>query len=483
MQFSLKATRLGLRNSTTRIPFRYGNTCLSHCPQAVLEATIETGGNVQRGYSGDCLPPGWFDKTPGRSFAEQIDDMLAVIARAEKTFLDWSRVWHEFPEMWLVSSMGVHEWARENGYGELLASFGVSLVERAVMDAMCRAAGLSFFQAARSNLFALEPGEIHSQLVGLEPATWLPSEPRQTVWVRHTVGLGDPLTVGDIAPDERVDDGYPQALEEYIEQTGTRYFKVKLRNNLDEDIERLIAFAEIVERHRGDDYRLTLDGNEQYKRAEEFDELIDRLRRTERLRMLLSRTLAIEQPLDRAIALDEAHTHGIRKLSQEIPVIIDESDGDLHSYRAAIELGYRGTSSKNCKGPIKSLLNAGLTWLYNDRGTKHDYLVTGEDLCSVGVIATQADLCLAATLGLEHVERNGHHYHPGLSYLPESEQRAALAAHRDFYSEQHGRISPTVRDGKFEIGSLQCVGFGFAALPDMDSMVPPEEWREVADRE
>ena len=102
-------------------------------------------------------------------------------------------------------------------------------------------------------------------------------------------------------------------------------------------------------------------------------------------------------------------------------MIIDESDGELDSYRRALELGYRGVSSKNCKGPIKSLLNAGLTWVRNQQASdaNYYYLMTGEDLCSVGVVPVQSDLCLAATLGLDHVERNGHHYHPGLSYLPE----------------------------------------------------------------
>ncbi|MFP6694801.1 MAG: hypothetical protein VB875_17385, partial [Pirellulales bacterium] len=88
MQFSLKETRLGLRNSVTRIPFRYGKACLTACPQAVLSATIETDGRLVTGYSGDCLPPGWFDKTPGKDFESQIDDMLTVIDLAEKTFLE-----------------------------------------------------------------------------------------------------------------------------------------------------------------------------------------------------------------------------------------------------------------------------------------------------------------------------------------------------------------------------------------------------------
>ena len=44
MRFMLKETRLGLRNSTTRIPFRYGAACLTRCPQAVLNATIDIDG-------------------------------------------------------------------------------------------------------------------------------------------------------------------------------------------------------------------------------------------------------------------------------------------------------------------------------------------------------------------------------------------------------------------------------------------------------
>ena len=44
MRLALKETRLGLRNSTTRIPFRYGSACLTRCPQAVLRAEIEVGG-------------------------------------------------------------------------------------------------------------------------------------------------------------------------------------------------------------------------------------------------------------------------------------------------------------------------------------------------------------------------------------------------------------------------------------------------------
>jgi hypothetical protein len=487
MRFTLKSTRLALRNSTTRIPFRYGKACMTCCPQAVMEAVIECESGVApaarlvgssravSGYSGDCLPPGWFDKDPARTYRQQIDDILAATAAAQQLLREEAArpttlfdAWHAAYERLLTASRG--------RWHPLVASFALSFVERAVMDALARAAGMSFAQAVRENLYGIRPVAVHPSLEGLQPADWLPSEPRTWVHVRHTVGLSDPLTVDEIPASERVADGFPQALEEYVRQNGTRYLKVKLANRLEHDLGRLRRVAASIERHRGDDYRVTLDGNELYGQTEEFDELITALSSDLALRTLWQNTRVIEQPLHRHVALDPAHTERMRSLGVK-PVIIDESDGTLHSYAAALELGYRGVSSKSCKGPIKSILNAGLTWLANDRGRRHDFLMTGEDLCTVGIVPVQADLCLAATLGLEHVERNGHHYHRGLSYLPREQQQAALAAHGDLYEQRGDVVAPAVRDGRFQIASLHCPGFGFAVQPDIDAMTPADEWR------
>ena len=108
MRISLKETRLGLRNSTTRLPFRYGTACLTSCPQAVLQAQIEINGQVAVGYSGDCLPPGWFDKTPTKDYQQQIEDMLSVIHLAESVMVDHLRNPDDFFHAWLVLDDRVH---------------------------------------------------------------------------------------------------------------------------------------------------------------------------------------------------------------------------------------------------------------------------------------------------------------------------------------------------------------------------------------
>jgi hypothetical protein len=441
-----------------------------------MEATIETSTGLHTGYSGDCLPPGWFDKTPGKDFDQQIREMLETLELAQQVFLQESRRPDDLFSLWQAGYQRVHDWARDRGYTPLLASFGVSMVERAIMDAVARSARLSLGQAVRQNVYGIRAEGVFSELSGLQPRDWLPELPREMVYVRHTVGLADPLTRAEIAPDQRLNDGFPESLEEYIQQSAIRYLKVKVSNDLDRDLHRLEVIASLIERHRGGDYRITLDGNEQYASAGQFDRLISALMDCSRLQTLWSNTLWIEQPLERSIALDAAHTSGIRDLGQMKPVIIDESDGELDSFERAVELGYRGVSSKNCKGPIKSLLNAGLVWHKNRSLGRAEYVISGEDLCTVGVVPTQSDLCLTATLGLEHVERNGHHYHRGLSYMNADEQQAALAAHGDLYEQRGDVVAPRLSEGRFHIASLQCPGYGFDTLPQFQYLTSADRW-------
>jgi hypothetical protein len=476
-KLTLVETQLGLRNSTTRLPFRYGYACLTRCPQAILMARIEIGGRSFSGYSGDCFPPGWFDKSPDKSFASQIDDMILVIQSAEQAFRQRLHTPDCFFPAWRDVDREMHELASRQGLPELLASFGVSMVERAIMDAICRGCSLRFHQALRENVFGIRPGAVHACLNSLRPSDWMAESPSAHLVVRHTVGLTDPLTNDELAAEDQLHDGFPQALEEYIRATGIYYLKIKVSNELKRDMHRLISVARLIERHRGSDYRVTLDGNEQYKESSQFDQLVREIQSTKSLVTLWNNTLAIEQPLDRRIALDAAHTEGIRELSKSVPVIIDESDGSVNSYLRAIELGYRGVSSKNCKGPLRAILNAGITWHFNKTSPTSDFIMTAEDLCCVGIVPVQADMCLVASLGIPHVERNGHHYHAGIGYLPSLEQEAALRAHGDLYRRQNGVVAPYVDHGRFHIKSLDCVGFGFAVEPDMSAMIPVADWR------
>ena len=195
-----------------------------------------------------------------------------------------------------------HEAARDAVYNPLLTSFGVSLVERAVMDALARHAGLSFAQASHSNLYQIRPGEIHEELRGLQPADWLPAEPAQSVLVRHTVGFGDPITSHDIPPDQRLNDGFPQSLEDHIVRTGVRCFKLKISPDANHTRYRMLRVAELCQTHLGADYLLTLDGNELFQNVGSLPGSWRPSAPRRSWRILLRNVLAIEQPLARQVA-------------------------------------------------------------------------------------------------------------------------------------------------------------------------------------
>jgi hypothetical protein len=213
---------------------------------------------------------------------------------------------------------------------------------------------------------------------------------------------------------------------------------------------------------------VTLDGNEQYESVEGIAALWTAIETTPALARLAASTLFIEQPITRATALEL----DVGPLSARRPVIIDESDEDLDAFPRARSCGYRGVSSKSCKGFYKSLINAARCARWNAEAGAPRYFMSAEDLTTQAGLGVQQDLALVALLGLEHVERNGHHYVNGMAALPAAEQAAFLRAHPDLYTESAGAVRLSIAGGRLAIGSLGCPGWAAAAEPDWSAMRP-----------
>jgi hypothetical protein len=93
---------------------------------------------------------------------------------------------------------------------------------------------------------------------------------------------------------------------------------------------------------------------------------------------------------------------------QARPVIIDESDGEIDSAVIARARGYRGVSTKSCKGFYKSVINA--------------------------------------------------------------VRCAFLQAHPDLYARTAGAVRLRILDGRLSIGSLACPGYARSVEPDWTTM-------------
>jgi hypothetical protein len=210
-----------------------------------------------------------------------------------------------------------------------------------------------------------------------------------------------------------------------------------------------------------DDYIISLDGNEQYGDVPGVAALLDAIEGDSRLARFNRSILFVEQPISRAVALDV----DVTSLSARKPVILDESDAFLDAFPKGRALGYRGVSSKTCKGFYKSILNAARCAHWGE-----GYFMSGEDLTTQAGISVQQDLALVNLLGVAHLERNGHHYVNGMSGMPAAEQAGFQAAHPDIYHQADGVTRLSIRDGRIAIGSLDRIGFAYGAEPDFSAM-------------
>ncbi|MDB5598862.1 MAG: mandelate racemase [Xanthobacteraceae bacterium] len=447
-----------------RLPFRFGAATLTQAPQAFARVRIRLeDGREGEGVSADLMVPKWFDKSPALSNDDNFDQLRSALATARRHQL-------AAPADTAFGLSATVEPAHRAdctaaGLNGLVASFGLSMLDRAIIDALGRLLGEDVFTLVRANRLGIHTAPARD-LAGFALNEFLQSlHPAPTIAARHTVGLLDALTASDIADGQRLDDGLPETLEEVIAAYGHTYFKLKVSGQLEADLDRLRGIANVLDTRVGR-YFVTLDGNEQFENVDGIVELWRRIGEDQRLARLQASIILVEQPIGRAQAL----ARPVHALSREVPVEIDESDADLDVFPQARALGYRGVSAKSCKGFYRALLNRARIAKWNAEEGEH-YAMSAEDLTTQAGIAVQQDLALATLVGATHVERNGHHYVDGMAGAPEAEQRQFLAAHPDLYHRDGGRARITIRNGELAIVSLAHVsGLAAGVMPDWDAM-------------
>lgn len=457
-----------------RMPFKFGVTVATHGFQTMVRARIRLEDRTEAaGYSAEALGAKWFDKDLSLSDADNHHQLRKSLELASDAYLAAPLA---TPFDLFAANYQPHvDACAALGLNPLIASYGQSLVDRAILDGLCRARGVSFYEAMRTNLAGLRPNNIAPELEGFDLGRmFAAAEPADSIDVRHTVGLSDPVLASDIAPGARVDDGLPETLEDVVAAYGNRYFKLKLGGDEPGDLDRLTRIASVLDWLQ-ERYFVTLDGNEQYPDAASIAGFYRKLGETPALGRLAASILYVEQPINRK----EALARPVSDLARLVPVIIDESDGALSAFAEARALGYSGVSSKACKGIYKSIVNHARCKIWNAGGDGR-FFMSAEDLTCEPGISIQQDLALVNLLGLTHVERNAHHFIDGFGGRSESEARAFMAAHPDLYHESGGKVRLRLTGGKFQIGSLDCAGFGASFEPDFGAAapMPPSQWPE-----
>ena len=465
--FKVKNIELFKRSVRLRLPFRFGVVTLTECPQAFVSVEIENvAGKTWWGQSAEMMAPKWFDKNLSLSNEDNFNQLTDVLKSARTFYLSDSSPTTAFGHF--ARHYQAHQiHSQMSGFNPLLAAYGPAQIDKAIADAVCRANGLSFYEAVNKNTLGIDlsSNTLAPDMVDFDWSTFLRTLcPASSVAVRHTIGMVDPIVQSDIS--DPINDGLPQSLDQVIQKYGVTHFKIKISGDTEHDRDRLRRIAKIILNQNGSCF-VSLDGNEQFDDMAQFSQWLSMMRSDKELISLFRVIGFIEQPVRR----DQALISSITEIPLDWPVIIDESDGELDSFIKAKALGYCGVSSKACKGLYKSIINKARCQLWNSSLSTNRFFMTGEDLTTQAGLGVQQDLALVSLLGISHVERNGHHYVNGMAAIPRDEQMRFLESHPDLYEDSHGAVRVSIRDGRLQLGSLTCSAFSTLCEPDFNSMM------------
>jgi hypothetical protein len=443
-------------------PFRFGAVVINAAPQAFVRAEIEVEGKgTSFGASAELLVPKWFDKRAHLAPDETVAELRRSLMIARDLYLNHSGLETTFGLHARCLAAQVEACVKED-IPPLAAAYGPAEIDKAVLDALLRCVGVNFFDGMAGNIAGVD-ASLTSDLREDDIALFLARCQRlERVAIRHTVGLDDKVEgTGGVADVQ--------------ENAGARYFKLKLNGDPEQDAARLIRIGNELAT-LSHDYGVTLDANEQYADLAGLSALVDRLDRDDALKPIATKLLYIEQPMPRDIFRQSPlGALGARDF------IIDEADDSYDAFPAARALGYRGISSKSCKGIYKSIVNATRAAKWSAEGEK--IFITGEDLTCQAGLSVQQDLALGALIGVTHAERNGHHYVDGFDGAPTAEALAFLSAHPDLYVSDGNNIRLSIHNGDLLTGSLATPGFATGVHPDWSALSPLNQPKAKIPRE
>jgi hypothetical protein len=443
-------------------PFRFGSVVINAAVQAFVRVEIEVEGKgTSVGASAELMAPKWFDKRPHLAPEQTVEELRRSLMIARDLYLSHSGFETAFGLHARCLPAQVEACAKED-IPPLAAAYGPAEIDKAILDALLRCVGMNFFDGMAANIADID-ATLTPDLRDEDVSTFLAGRARlERVAIRHTVGLDDKVEgMGGVA--------------DIKENAGARYFKLKLNGDPLADAARLIRIGtELATLPH--DYRVTLDANEQYADLAGLGALVDRLDRDSALKPIATKLLYIEQPMPR----DIFRRSPLGPLATR-DFIIDEADDCYDAFPAARALGYRGISSKSCKGIYKSIVNATRAAKWSAGGEK--FFTSGEDLTCQAGLGVQQDLALGALIGVTHAERNGHHYVDGFGDTPAAEARAFLAAHPDLYVSDGNNIRLWIRGGDLLTGSLTAPGFATGVHPDWSVLSPLNQAKAKTVRE
>ena len=396
-----------------RTPMKFGGRVVKDVELLDIQVVVESRNGV-RGTGNGSTPLGniWAWPSTQCDALETLNAMrdyafaLQEVIKREKPVGHPLEIAHQIDALLHNTAMKIQQkTGMSEGMPRLAQLFVFSPFDAAIHDAYGRLNGLNsyfclgpdFANCDISHYLSPEfRGEYLEQYVTKKPQSQMP--------LYHLVGALDPLTEADIS--ERLQDGLPQTLGEWILADGLTHLKIKLAgDDLDWDIDRVLsidACAIEAQQQRGcKEWFYSADFNEKCQNVDYVIEFLNRIQSSSS--EAFDRIQYIEQPTHRDL---KSHPDNVmHKAAQLKPVVIDESLVDFETLQIAREQGYSGVALKACKGHSEALLMGAAAQKFNMFLCVQDLTCVGRSFLHSASLASRIPTVTA-------IEGNGRQYCP-----------------------------------------------------------------------
>lgn len=429
-----------------RTPIKFGGVALDRVTLLDVKVTVErtSGGQQATGFGSMPLGNVWAFPSRRLGYDRTLTAMQTLTDRVASLYRGYQGSGHPIEismnlehDFFQAASKVETELELGETFPRLAALVVASPFDAALHDAYGKVHGRSAYHTLGTEYLPGDLGTfLGAEFNGEKLDQYIARDPVPSLPLYHLIGALDPLEESDIG--QRVGDGLPETLSEWIDFNGLTHLKIKLNgDDLGWDVERVVRvdrICEATQARRGvSSWCYSLDFNE---RCANVDYLIEFLHRVqEQTARGFERVAYIEQPTARDLA---ANRHNVMHQASRLkPVVIDESLLDLESLQLAQEMGYTGAALKACKGQSQSLLMAAAARKY------------GLFLCVQDLTCPGASLIHSAGLAA-HV--------PGVTAI-ESNARQYCPAANDPWAEKFPGLFK-ITDGRMKTGEITGPGLG-----------------------
>ncbi len=409
----VEEVRVSYEDHLYRAPYKFGGRTVDRVTILNVNCVVSTAkGRTAKGFGSMTMGNMWSFPSRVMSYDVTLGAMKALAEKVAKITSAYKQHGHPVDINWALEPAyleAAQEVSRELKLAEpipkLCTLVTASAFDAAIHDAFGKAHDLNCYHTYGRDFMSHDLSRyLGADFKGHHLDQYVLKETRPRIWLYHSVGGGDPVTETDIT--ERIGDGLPETLGEWITHNGITHLKIKLNGgDLRWDVERVVRIdrtaAQTMARRNVARWYYCLDFNEN---CPNVDYLMDFLRQIKmKVPAGFGRIQYIEQPTARDLKNNRDNV--MHEAAKQRPIVIDESLTDLESLLLAREMGYTGVALKACKGQSQALLMSAAAQRYR-------MFLCVQDLTCPGASLVHSAGLAAHTPGVKTIEANARQYVP-----------------------------------------------------------------------